>query len=159
MNNKYKYLLITVVAIAFIGSVIYYFATMNTSQTGNSAPSNNYSSYFYLNPISNSDAATYKASCKNIPLEAMFQTPDAYKGQKIKETGRIDNMTFNPQGYTEMLLYTPETDSNFTRLFVTYHGTVPYNIGDNIAVYGQVDTFIEYDFKMPFLKAVYIENS
>jgi hypothetical protein len=89
----------------------------------------------------------------------MFSSPSSYKGQKIVETGQIVNISVNDEGVTEMLLDTPETDRNFTRLFVTYKGETLFVPGDNIVAYGQVDTFTVYDIEQPFLKAVYIEKT
>ena len=149
------------VAILIIAPVLYYYMSDNyVSQMNiNSSRSNNYSSYFYLNSIPIGEVASYKASCKNIDLTVMMQNPDSYKGQKIIETGQIYNMTINDDGVTEMLLNTPETTSDLTRLFVTYKGTTPYSIGDNIAAYGEEDSFTVYNIKMPFLKSVYIEKT
>lgn len=162
MNVKYKYLLVALAALLVIAPLIYYYTDElnNISQLNmNSARSSNYSSYFYLNPVPKYDVASYKASCKQIPLEDMVNNPDSYKGQKVKETGRIDNITSNPDGYTEILLYTPETNRDFTRLFVTYKGSVSFVQGDNIVVYGEIDSYTEYNIKMPFLKAVYLEKN
>ena len=162
MNNKIKYIiLIGAVLIIVLALGIYYFTIYNneTQMNMNSINSNNYSSYFYLNPISTNDIASYKSSCTHIPLNDMFSSPDSYKGQKIVETGQIVNISVNDEGVTEMLLDTPETDRNFTRLFVTYKGETSFVPGDNIAAYGQVDTFTVYDIEQPFLKAVYIEKT
>ena len=162
MNINYKYLLITLLVILIMVPVIYYYfdeINMISQLNIKSAHSSNYSSYFYLNPIPNYEVASYKASCNHLPLEDLFNNPDSYKGQKIKETGQIANITFNPDGYTEILLYTPETNRDFTRLFVTYKGKVSYVQGDNIAAYGEIDSYTEYNIKMPLLKSVYIEKN
>ena len=162
MDNKIKYVIITVVILIIVLTLgIYYYTNYNneSQMNMNSINSNNYSSYFYLNPISSNDVASYKSSCTHIPLNDMFQNPDSYKGQKIVETGQIVNISVNDDGVTEMLLNTPETDRNFTRLFVTYKGATSFMPGDNIAAYGQVDTFTVYDIEQPFLKAVYIEKT
>lgn len=161
MNNRYKYLIIIVVVVLIAASVSYYFISSNSnnSQDKYSAANNNYSSYFYLNPISKNDVNAYKASCKQVSVEALSQNPDAYNKQRITETGQIVNITVNDDGVTEMLLVTPETNRDFTRLFVTYKGKLPYNIGDSITAYGEEDTLIVYQIKMPFLKSVYTEKN
>ena len=162
MDNKIKYVIIIgAVLIIVLALGIYYFTNYNneSQMNMNSISSNNYSSYFYLNPISSNDVASYKSSCTHIPLNDMFSSPSSYKGQKIVETGQIVNISVNDEGVTEMLLDTPETDRNFTRLFVTYKGETLFVPGDNIAAYCQVDTFTFYDIEQPFLKAVYIEKT
>lgn len=81
MDNKIKYVIIIVVIliIALIAG-IYYVTINNEAQLNmNSMSSDNYSSSFYLNPISGNEVAAYKASCIHIPLNDMFQSPDSYK--------------------------------------------------------------------------------
>jgi hypothetical protein len=39
--------------------------------------SDNYSSYFYLNPFSSNEVASFKPSCITIPLNDMFQSTDS----------------------------------------------------------------------------------
>jgi len=162
MDKKYKIFLIILVVILVITPFVYYFTSeyyKNIQMDSSAVRATNYSSYFYLNPISSSEVDSYKASCKDLSVEDMIQNPEKYKGQKAVETGQIVNMTYNPDGYSEFLLWTPDTNRNFTRLFVTYKGQVSYVIGDTITVYGEVDTYAEYGLKMSFLKAVYIQKN
>jgi len=50
---------------------------MNSWMNKDSMSSDNYSSYFYLNPFSNNEVASFKPSCIPIPLNDMFQSPDS----------------------------------------------------------------------------------
>lgn len=161
MDRKYKILIVILVILVIATPIIYYLSSnyfKYSQMTNESAKASNYSSYFYLEPISQGELSSDKSSYKDESVEDMIQNPEKYKGDKIVETGQIINMTYNPDGYSEFLIWTPDTNRNFTRLFVTYKGQTSYNIGDNIRVYGVVDTYTEYGLSMSFLKAVYIEK-
>jgi hypothetical protein len=84
--------------------------------------------------VSGADISTYKNSCIELNISKLADDLSYPNGKNVKLTGRIENFTRMEDDWTDFSL---NVSGLSTKAFVSYGKTIPYDIGDNITVYGE----------------------
>lgn len=123
---------------------------------------------YFVPAVTGNSIPAYKNSCIELNLNKVVEEPKALNGKKVKVTGQIykkeEYFDFN-KTRTHIVLSVPEI-SSAPYILVSYTGTLPFQKGDNITVYGEyayptVDSTLQgwEDVGLPFIKAGYIEKN
>jgi hypothetical protein len=113
---------------------------------------------FYLPTISGENISQYKASCTEINLNMPIYDLEQFKGHKVKIKGELIGVMQNMENSTNIQIK-PNDLSLYPYIIVSYSTKIPYSLGDELEVYGELDSSANFENKdVPFIKAAYIEK-
>lgn len=167
MNKKIKILVLflTIAVVSFIG---YTLISVLVFDEHGGIGFEGKESDFYVPPVTGDNVSAYKNSCVELNLSQVSENPKSFIDKKVKVTGQI----YKKQEYfdfgknrTDMVLKVPELSPD-PYIIATYTGTLPFQQGDNVTVYGEYfyptmgDTVPEIaDKLLPAIRAGYVEKA
>lgn len=122
---------------------------------------------YYVSAVTGDNVPVYKNSCIELNLSQVSEDPKSFVGKKVKVTGQI----YKKQEYfdfgktrTNIVLKVPGFSPD-PYILAVYTGTLPFQQGDYVTVYGEyfyptmVDTVPEIaDKLLPDIRAGYVEK-
>ena len=152
---------VIIVVVGVIGVSVYAYSNEFNIEDPFSAPNDTSiqdQSDFYLPTISGENISAYKASCTEMSMNKPSGDLEKLQGQKIKIKGQLYGIMQNMDNGTNIQIKTSDL-SLYPYIAVSYSSKIPYGLGDNLEIYGELLGMVHIDNdEVPLIKAAYIEK-